>query len=99
MLQVHRQNLCEVNLPNRVTKIIEVPATGTVRTTVTNVLKRYNYSLDVMEIKNASTLQVWGGKGDGEESVRVRELESGRRERERERERVMYMFVCIHIFA
>ena len=58
MLQVHRKNLCEVNLPNRVTKIIEVPSTGTVRTAVANVLKRYSYSLDVMEVMNASTLQV-----------------------------------------
>lgn len=45
-------------MPNRVTKIVEVPSSGNVRTAVTNVLKKYNYSLDVMEIKNASTLQV-----------------------------------------
>ena len=58
MLQAHRKNLCELNLPNRVTKIIEVPSSGTVRTAVTNVLKRYSYTLDIMEVKNASTLQV-----------------------------------------
>ena len=53
-------------MPNRVTKIIAVPSTGTVYTTVANVLKKYNYSLDVMEIKNASTLQVCRGEGDRE---------------------------------
>ena len=57
-LQAHKGNLFEVNLPRGITKIIEAPQNTTVREALVNVLKKYNYSLDVMEVRLTSTLQV-----------------------------------------
>jgi hypothetical protein len=56
-LQIHKNNLFEVSLPNRVTKIIEARPHCTIREAITHVLKKYNYSLDVMEVKLTNTLQ------------------------------------------
>lgn len=56
--QVHKSNLFEVSLPNRVTKIIEAHPQTTIREAITHVLKKYQYSLDVMEVKLTNTLQV-----------------------------------------
>ena len=47
-----------MNLPNKVTKIMEVPKKGTVREALHPVLKKHNYSLDVMDLKFADTLKV-----------------------------------------
>jgi hypothetical protein len=58
ILQEHKGNIFEVNLPNKVTKIMEVPKKGTVREAISPVLKKNNYSLDVMDLKFADTLKV-----------------------------------------
>ena len=58
ILQEHKGNIFEVNLPNKVTKIMEVPKRGSVREALQPVLKKNNYSLDVMELKFADTLKV-----------------------------------------
>ena len=58
ILQAHKGNIFEVNLPNKVTKIMEVPKKGTVRDAIGPVLKKNNYSLDVMDLKFADTLKV-----------------------------------------
>ena len=55
---MHKGNIFEVNLPNKVTKIMEVPKKGTVREAIQPVLKKNNYSLDVMDLKFADTLKV-----------------------------------------
>ena len=97
-LQVHKKNLFELSLPNRVTKIIEARPNTTIREAIVNVLKKYNYSLEVMEIKLTNTLQVCvhrpltlSGMVEKErEGEREKERwgeREGERERERERER------------
>ena len=58
ILQVHKGNIFEVNLPNKVTKIMEVPKKGTVREAIDPILKKNSYSLDVMDLKFADTLKV-----------------------------------------
>ena len=40
------------------TKIIEARPNTTIRDAIVNVLKKYNYSLEVMEVKLTNTLQV-----------------------------------------
>ena len=58
ILQAHKGNIFEVNLPNKVTKIMEVPKKGSVREAIQPVLKKNNYSLDVIDLKFADTLKV-----------------------------------------
>ena len=58
MIKAHKKNIYEVNLPNKVTKIMEVPKRGSVRDAIAPVLKKHSYSLDVMELKFADTLKV-----------------------------------------
>ena len=59
ILQAHKGNIFEVNLPNKVTKIMEVPKKGSVRDAINPVLKKNNYSLEVMDLKFADTLKVY----------------------------------------
>ena len=63
IFQAHKRNVFEVNLPNKVTKIMEVPAGGTVEQAIQPVLKKHGYSLDIMELRFANNLKVcvvWG---------------------------------------
>ena len=48
----------EVNLPNKVTKIMEVPPKGTVRDAIQPVLKKHGYTFDIMELRFANTFKV-----------------------------------------
>ena len=57
-LQLHKQNIFEVSLPNRVTKITEASAHSSVRSAIANVLKKYGYTLEVMEVRFTNTMQV-----------------------------------------
>ncbi len=51
-------NVFEVNLPNKVTKIMEAPKEGTVRDTIRPVLKKHGYNLDIMELRFANNFEV-----------------------------------------
>ena len=57
-LQVHKSNIFELSLPNRVTKVIEARPNTTIGEAISNVLKKYKYSLELMEVKMTNTLQV-----------------------------------------
>ena len=59
ILQTHKGDIFEVNLPNKVTKIMAVPKKGTVREAIDPVMKKNNYSLEVMDLKFADTLKVY----------------------------------------
>ena len=57
-LQIHKSNIFELSLPTRVTKIIEARPNTTIGEAISNVLKKYKYSLELMEVKMTNTLQV-----------------------------------------
>lgn len=48
----------EVNLPNKVTKIMAVPPEGTVSDAIKPVLTKHGYDLDIMELHFANNLKV-----------------------------------------
>jgi hypothetical protein len=48
----------EVNLPNKVTKIMAVPPQGTVSDAIKPVLSKHAYNLDIMELHFANNLKV-----------------------------------------
>lgn len=58
MFKVHKRNVFEVNLPNKVTKIMQVVDNVTVRQAIQPVLRKYGYTFDMMELKFANTLKV-----------------------------------------
>lgn len=58
IFQMHNRNVFEVNLPNKVTTIIEVPPEGTVDQAIQPVLKKHGYSLDIVELRFANNLKV-----------------------------------------
>ncbi len=58
IFQTHKRNVFEVNLPNKVTKIMQVPDRGTVRDAIQPVLKKYGYSFDIMELRFAQNFRV-----------------------------------------
>ncbi len=58
IFQAHKRNVFEVNLPNKVTKIMRVPDKGTVRDAIQPVLKKYGYDFDIMELRFANNFQV-----------------------------------------
>ena len=60
MFQVHKRNVFEVNLPNKVTKIMQVPEKATVREAIQPVLKKYGYDFDIMELRFANNFRVSG---------------------------------------
>lgn len=60
IFQVHKGNVFEVNLPNKVTKIMAVPQQGTVRDAIRPVLAKHGYNLDIMELHFANTFKVTG---------------------------------------
>ena len=76
IFQAHKRNVFEINLPNKVTKILAVPPRGTVKDAIQPVLKKQGYSFDIMELRFANNFRV---------SIHERERAS-----ERERES-MYM--------
>ena len=74
IFQAHKRNVFEINLPNKVTKIMAVPPRGTVKDAIQPVLKKQGYSFDIMELRFANNFKV--------SRERAREKEGGR-ERER----------------
>lgn len=58
-LQAYKSgNVFEVNLPNKVTKIMAVPQGGTVRDAVRPVVTKYGYNVDIMELRFAKNFEV-----------------------------------------
>ena len=64
------------------TKIIEARPNTTIREAIVNVLKKYNYSLEVMEVKLTNTLQVCV-----HQPLTLSEMVEKEREGERKKER------------
>ena len=60
MFQVHKRNVFEVNLPNKVTKIMQVPDKATVGEAIQPVLKKYGYDFNIMELRFANNFRVSG---------------------------------------
>ena len=69
IFQAHKRNVFEINLPNKVTKIMAVPPRGTVKDAIQPVLKKQGYSFDIMELRFANNFKV------SRESWRERERE------------------------
>ncbi|KAL5471520.1 hypothetical protein EMCRGX_G029643 [Ephydatia muelleri] len=55
--EANKKNIFEINLPNRVTKIMEVPSKGTIKDAITPLFKKHGYSFDIMELRFANTLR------------------------------------------
>lgn len=58
IFQAHKRNVFEINLPNKVTKIMAVPPRGTVKDAIQPVLKKQGYSFDIMELRFANNFKV-----------------------------------------
>ena len=58
VLKEHKNNIYEINLPNKVTKIMATPMKGTVRRAIEPTLKTHGFSLDIMELRFANTFKV-----------------------------------------
>ena len=58
IFQAHKRNVFEINLPNKVTKILAVPPRGTVKDAIQPVLKKQGYSFDIMELRFANNFRV-----------------------------------------
>ena len=58
IFQAHKRNVFEINLPNKVTKIMAVPSRGTVKDAIQPVLKKHGYSFDIMELRFANNFKV-----------------------------------------
>ena len=58
IFQAHKRNVFEINLPNKVTKIMAVPPRGTVKDAIKPVLKKHGYSFDIMELRFANNFKV-----------------------------------------
>lgn len=58
IFQAHKSNVFEVNLPNKVTKIMAVPPRGTVSDAIKPVLTKHGYDLEIMELRFANNFKV-----------------------------------------
>lgn len=65
IIQEHKRNIFEVNLPNKVAKIMAVPPHGTVSDAIRPVLVKHGYDLSIMELRFANNFKVSHGGSSG----------------------------------